>query len=375
MATSAQVSHRAKKLGDKKSSVDPVLLRSVGLRYIDDTIPGIKRYKAGKHFRYVLPDGDTLRDSAEIARIRALAIPPAYTDVWIAPIANGHLQATARDARGRKQYRYHPQWRLWRDATKYHRMLAFGKALPKIRRRVQRDLQRAELCREKVLATIVRLLEVTLIRVGNEEYARTNRSFGLTTLRDQHVNISGGRALFRFRGKSNQIHEISLTDKKLTAIIKRCRDLPGQELFQYIDDNGARHAIHSNDVNDYLREITGEDFTAKDFRTWAGTVLTAAALHEIETFASPSEAKSNVLRAIESVSCLLGNTPAICRRCYVHPDIIEAYLDQTLSPQLKRGASPLLARSLRGLQQHEMAVIALLRARQRGVASVRQELQ
>lgn len=244
-------------------------------------------------------------------------------------------------------------------------MLAFGKALPKIRRRVQQDLQRDGLCREKVLAAIVRLLEVTLIRVGNEEYARNNRSFGLTTLRDQHVSISGSRTLFRFRGKSGQMHEVALTDKKLTAIVKRCRDLPGQELFQYIDDTGERHAIHSGDVNTYLQEITGEDFTAKDFRTWAGTVLTAAALHEIETFTSSAEAKRNIVRAIESVACLLGNTPAICRRCYVHPEVIEAYLDQTLSPQLQRGVSPLLARSLRGLQQHEVAVIALLHSRQR----------
>lgn len=345
---------------------DASLLRSIGLRYIDDSVPGIKRRKVGKQFRYIAPDGKPLTDTDEIARIRALAIPPAYTDVWIAPIANGYLQATARDARGRKQYRYHPQWRLWRDATKYHRVLAFGKALPKIRRRVNRDLQREGLCREKILATIVRLLEVTLIRVGNEEYARTNRSFGLTTLRDQHITIRGDSTLFRFRGKSGQMHEISLTDKKLTAIVKRCRDLPGQELFQYLDADGARHAIHSHDVNEYLREIAGEDFTAKDFRTWAGTVLAAAALDEIETFESQGEAKRNVVRAIESVACLLGNTPAICRRCYVHPKVIEAYLNQTLSRHLKRGASPLLARSLRGLHEHELAVMALLRSRAGG---------
>lgn len=355
----------SKSLLQKKSLSETKLqVRTIGLRYIDDTTPGIKRRKSGKHFSFIQPDGKPLRDADEIARIRALAIPPAYTDVWISPYANGYLQATGRDARGRKQYRYHPQWRLWRDANKYHRVIAFGKALPKIRRRVSRDLQREGLCREKVLATIVRLLEVTLIRVGNEEYARTNRSFGLTTLRDQHVSIRGSNALFRFRGKSGQMHEIALTDKKLTAIVKRCRDLPGQELFQYIDENGERHGIHSNDVNDYLREITGDDFTAKDFRTWAGTVLTASALHEIESFNSESEAKSNVVRAIESVACLLGNTPAICRRCYVHPEVIESYLDQTLSPHLQRGVPPLLARSLRGLQQHEIAVIALLRARQ-----------
>jgi DNA topoisomerase I len=365
MAKPAHIRSTTESTSKQDMPIDKAILRSVGLRYSNDAEPGIRRRKAGKQFRYISPDGTALCNPEEIARIRALAIPPAYTDVWISPRADGHLQATGRDARGRKQYRYHPQWRLWRDANKYHHVLAFGKALPKIRRRVNRDLQHRDLCREKVLATIVRLLEVTLIRVGNQEYARTNHSFGLTTLRDQHVSISGNRALFRFRGKSGQFHEIALTDKKLTAIVKRCRDLPGQELFQYIDDEGIRRPIHSNDVNDYLREITREEFTAKDFRTWAGTVLTAAALHKIETFNSEREAKSNIVGAIESVACLLGNTPAICRRCYVHPEVIEAYLDKTLSPQLQRGASPLLARSLRGLQQHEIAVMALLHSRQR----------
>ncbi|HVL01206.1 MAG TPA: DNA topoisomerase IB [Dongiaceae bacterium] len=316
----------------------------------------------GSGFRYYRPDGKPLRDSATLERIRSLAVPPAYTNVWISPIPNSHLQATGRDAKGRKQYRYHPQWRVWRDANKYHRVLAFGKALPKIRRQVQKDLKRPGLCREKVLATIVRLLEVTLIRVGNDEYARSNQSFGLTTLRDRHASVRGSKVQFRFRGKSGKAHEIELNDKKLSNIVKRCRDLPGQELFQYIDDDGSRHSIRSQDVNDYLRDITQDDFTAKDFRTWAGTVLTATALHEIETFTSQRQAQKNVLRAIESVSCLLGNTPAICRRCYVHPDIIEAYLDRTLSDKLQRSRAA-SDRSSHGLRQDERAVMSLLRSR------------
>lgn len=342
---------------------DPVAAaRSAGLRHVDDSIPGINRRKSGEAFHYIKPDGSRLRDENELARIRALAIPPAYSDVWICPFANGHLQATGRDARGRKQYRYHPQWRAQRDADKYQHLLAFAQALPKIRRRVSRDLQLPALCRDKVLATIVRLLEVTLIRIGNEEYAQSNRSFGLTTLRSRHVSIAGDRLQFRFRGKSGQCHEIALTDKKLARIVKRCRELPGQELFQYVDDDGERHGINSGDVNAYLREITGDELTAKDFRTWAGTVLAATALRGVE-HDSATAAKSNVVRAIETVACLLGNTPAICRRCYVHPDIIEAYLDQSLTTALQSRPDALLSRSHRGLHRHELAVVALLRAR------------
>jgi DNA topoisomerase I len=341
-------------------------MRSVGLRYIDDTGPGISRRLVRGEFRYFYADGKPVKDKEEIARIRKLAIPPAYADVWICPQANGHLQATGRDARGRKQYRYHPHWRLLRDATKYHRMLAFGHALPKIRRRVRLDLLRPALCREKVLATVVSLLEATLIRIGNEEYARSNQSFGLTTLRNRHVKISGKQLLFKFRGKSGQQHEIALSDERLARIVKRCRELPGQELFQYVDDEGARHVVNSADVNLYLKEITGEDFTAKDFRTWSGTVLAATALADIEAFDSETEAKRNVVQAIESVACLLGNTPTICRRCYVHPEIIDAYFDRTLTASLRRGSALLRDRALRGLHKQEVAVIALLRARQRG---------
>jgi DNA topoisomerase I len=340
-------------------------MRSVGLRYVDDSQPGITRRMVRGKFRYFLPNGTPLTDADELARIRKLAIPPAYDDVWICPRADGYLQATGRDARGRKQYRYHAQWRQLREATKYHRMLAFGRALPKIRRRVRQDLLRPGLCREKILATVVRLLETTLIRVGNEEYARTNKSFGLTTLRNRHVTIAGNRLLFRFRGKSGQQHEITLSDERLARIVKRCRELPGEELFQYIDDEGARHAINSTDINAYLREITDEDFTAKDFRTWAGTVLAALALANIEQFNSATEAKRNIVQAIENVAGMLGNTPAICRRCYVHPEIIEAYLDQTLSPAMQTKRGILRDRALRGLHKHELAVMALLTARLR----------
>lgn len=347
-------------------AADPATaMRSVGLRYVDDSQPGITRRMVRGEFQYFLPNGARLLDDDELTRIRKLAIPPAYNEVWICPRADGHLQATGRDARGRKQYRYHSQWRQLRDATKYHHMLAFGRALPKIRRRVRQDLLHPTLCREKVIATVVRLLETTLIRVGNEEYARTNKSFGLTTLRNRHVTISGNRLLFRFRGKSGQQHEIALSDERLARIVKRCRDLPGQELFQYVDDDGVRHPITSADINDYLKEITGEDFTAKDFRTWAGTMLAALALADVEPFINATEAKRNVVNAIENVARQLGNTPAICRRCYVHPTIIEAYHDQTLAPAMQNRRSALRNRAMNGLYKHELAVMALLVARLR----------
>jgi DNA topoisomerase-1 len=304
--------------------------RQAGLRYVDDTTPGYSRELVGGEFRYRDAAGNRVQDEAELQRIRKLAIPPAYTDVWISPYRNSHLQATGRDARGRKQYRYHAAWREQRDATKYNRMLAFGRALPKLRRRVQRDLARKTLCREKILALIVQLLESTLIRVGNDEYVRSNQSYGLTTLRHRHVAIAGSRLVFRFRGKSGQQHEIALTDKKLARIVRHCRELPGQELFQYIDENGERQAVSSGDVNDYIREIAGDEFSAKDFRTWAGTLLTAGTLNAMEPFASATEAKQNTQRAIKEVACLLGNTPAICRKCYVHPAILDAYLSQAL---------------------------------------------
>lgn len=336
-------------------------LRSNGLRYVTDAMPGITRRLKRDTFEFVLPDGSALHDEGEIARIRALAIPPAYTDVWICPLANGHLQATGRDMRGRKQYRYHPQWRALRDDNKYEHMLAFGRALPRIRRRVSNDLKKPLLSRENILATVIRLLERTLIRVGNEEYAHTNKSFGLTTLRDRHVEINGDRVLFKFRGKSGQSHKITLTDKTLARVVKRARDLPGQELFQYVDEEGESHAIDSADVNAYLKEISGEDFTAKDFRTWAGTVLAASLLCQQgatrEGDIASADGKKVVVETIRQVAAQLGNTPAICRRCYVHPRVIEAFLDRSLASMLTATDGAI---ELRGLYKEERALLRFL---------------
>lgn len=337
--------------------------RQAGLRYVTDATPGIRRIRAGRGFRYEWPDGSRLEDAEHLARIRALAIPPAWTDVWIAAAANAHLQATGRDGRGRKQYRYHARWREVRDATKYDRMVAFGEALPRIRARVEADLGKPGLPREKVLATVVRLLEDTLIRVGNEEYARENRSFGLTTMRDQHVNVRGSEIRFHFRGKSGRVHEVGIRDRRLARIVKRCQDIPGYELFQYLDDDGERRTIDSADVNEYLRDVSGENFTAKDFRTWSGTVAAAIALREFESFDSETQAKRNVVAAIESVASQLGNTPAVCRKCYVHPAVIESYLDGQTVAALKRRARARMETSLHELKPAEAAVLALLRRR------------
>jgi DNA topoisomerase-1 len=337
--------------------------RAARLRYASDLSPGIRRRRQGKGFAYSAPDGRKFRDAETLKRISALAIPPAWKDVWISPFPNSHLQATGRDARGRKQYRYHARWRETRDETKYERMLGFAKLLPRIRRRVARDLRRPRLPREKVLATCVRLLETTLIRVGNEEYAKENRSFGLTTMRDRHVRVQGGAVRFRFRGKGGKEHEVDVDDPRLARIVKRMRDLPGEELFRYVDDAGVAHAVESAEVNDYLREISGEEFTAKDFRTWAGTVLAAQALQELQTFDSEAKAKQNVIRAIEAVAMRLGNTRAVCRKCYVHPALIEAYLDGTMVEVLKRRAEREIRESLHGLRPEEAAVLALLRQR------------
>ncbi|MFP5390813.1 MAG: DNA topoisomerase IB, partial [Gammaproteobacteria bacterium] len=302
-------------------------------------------------------------DEATLARIKSLVIPPAWTDVWICKSANGHLQATGRDARGRKQYRYHARWRTLRDEVKYERMISFGKALPMIRQRVDEDLRRPGLPREKVLATIVYLLEATMMRIGNEEYARTNKSFGLTTLRSRHVRIDGSEVQFRFRGKSGVHHEVKVDDRRLSRIISRIRDLPGQELFHYIDDDDAPHNVGSSDVNDYLREITGEDYTAKDFRTWSGTLLAALALQEFEKFDSEAQAKKNIVRAIEHVAEKLGNTPSVCRKCYVHPGVLDAYLDGTVIEALRERTRQELAEELHALQPEEAAVVALLQER------------
>ena len=343
---------------------DPVLsAREAGLRYVSDTGPGIRRERTKAGFKYIGPDGKPIKNTAELERIRALGIPPAYTEVWICPLPNGHLQATGRDARGRKQYRYHPRWREVRDETKYGRMLAFGQALPLIRQQVERDLARSGLPREKVLATVVRLLETTLIRVGNQEYAKINHSFGLTTMRDRHVKVEGSKLRFQFKGKSGKRHSITLNDRRLARIVKRCRDLPGYELFQYLDEAGQRQTIDSNSVNEYLRSITGQDFTAKDFRTWSGTVLAALALQEFEAFDSETQAKKNVVRAIETVATRLGNTPSICRKCYVHPAVIASYLDGSLMDTLKQEVEQELLDGLDRLQPEEAAVLAFLQKR------------
>jgi DNA topoisomerase I len=310
--------------------------KAAGLRYVTDAKPGIKRKRSGTGFRYVGLDGKPLRDEEALARIKSLVIPPAWIDVWICPIANGHLQATGRDARGRKQSRYHPRWRQVRDETKYEHMVTFGKALPLIRERIEQDLSLAGLPRAKVLATIVRLMETTYIRVGNEEYARENKSYGLTTMRNKHVEVQGSAISFKFQGKSGVKHAIDLSDRRLARIVKRCQDLPGYELFQYLDAEGQHHAIDSADVNDYLREMSGEDFTAKDFRTWAGTMLTCAALRGCEVFETEVQAKKNVLTVTKLVAASLGNTPSVCRKCYIHPAILECYMKGELAKIAKR---------------------------------------
>jgi DNA topoisomerase-1 len=344
-----------------------IAARHAGLRHVNDDTPGIVRRRSGGGFRYVAPDGKAVRDKGTLARIQALAIPPAWNDVWICPWDNGHLQATGRDAKGRKQYRYHARWRNVRDEAKYERMLDFGRALPQIRKRVERALALPGLPREKVIATVVYLLEMTMMRIGNEEYARDNRSFGLTTLRDRHVRIDGSEVEFRFRGKSGVQHSVKVDDPRLAKIIRRTRDLPGQELFQYVDDDGTQHGIGSSDVNDYLREITGEDFTAKDFRTWAGTVLAALALQECEKCDSQAQAKKNIVRAIESVAERLGNTPSICRKCYVHPAVIESYLDGTMLDVLRKRTQQEWKEDLRSLRPEEAAVLTLLQHRLQGM--------
>jgi DNA topoisomerase-1 len=336
---------------------------SVGLRYVSAQMPGITRERAGQGFRFRYPTGDLVAEPEVLRRLKSLAIPPAWSDVWVCPDPCGHLQATGRDARRRKQFRYHPRWRELRDETKYARMVAFGKALPGIRKRIQRALSLPGLTREKVLAAVVRLLEVSLIRVGNQEYAKENDSFGLTTMRDRHVEVNGSSLRFNFRGKSGKWHEVDIRDRRLAQIVKRCQDLPGQELFQYIDADGARQKVDSDDVNQYLRQIAGEDFTAKDFRTWAGTVLAAMALREFAAFDSRAQAKKNVVAAVESVAERLGNTVAVCRKCYIHPEVIGAYLDGTLTETLKKRAERQLKEELGSLRPEEAAVLAFLRHR------------
>jgi DNA topoisomerase-1 len=336
--------------------------RSAGLVYTSDDRPGIRRIGKGKRARYVTSGNKPVRDAETLARIRSLVIPPAWTDVWICANPRGHLQATGRDARGRKQYRYHPKWRQVRDETKYGRMIAFGQALPAIRRRTDADLRRPGLPREKVLAAVVKLLEKTFIRVGNDEYARENRSFGLTTMRDGHVRVAGSRVRFIFRGKSGVEHELALDDRRLAKIVKQCRDLPGQELFQYRDEDGHVVDIGSADVNAYLQQITGKNFTSKDFRTWAGTVLAAQLLRDFEDVDSGARAKKNVVAAIEQVAKRLGNTRAVCRKCYVHPAVIDAYMDGSMMKTIAQRARR-TAKAVGKMTAAEAAVLGLLQRR------------
>lgn len=339
-----------------------------GLNYVSDQHPGIRRMGSVRDdFRY-RKGGRVVRDTETLKRIHSLAIPPAWSDVWISPDPNGHIQAVGRDARGRKQYRYHPRWRETRDSTKYHRMVSFGESLPKIRARVARDLSPEQLHRNKVLATIVRLLEETSIRVGNEEYSRLNHSFGLTTLRGRHVRITGSKIRFLFRGKGGIHHEISLEDRRMAKIVRRLRDLPGYELFQYVE-NGETHSIGSVDVNAYIREISGEDFTAKDFRTWNGTILAADALRKMEPCPPLHKRKKNIVKAVETVAGHLGNTVTVCRKCYIHPAVLDAYLAANLHRKLKRNGHTA------GLSQHESEVLRFLRKSVKQPPSLSQELR
>ena len=339
------------------------MAREAGLRYATDTRPGISRRRSGNGFSYRDADGATIRDKPTLARIRALAIPPAWTDVWICPWPNGHVQASGRDARGRKQYRYHADWHHRRGIDKFDRMLAFAEVLPRIRRRCDADLAKRGLSREKVLAAVVRLLELTLIRVGNDEYARLNRSFGLTTLRDRHARIDGTAVRFRFRGKSGQTHEVGLRDRRLAGVVRRCQELPGQELFQFVDDDGQVRDVASDDVNAYIREASGGDFTAKDFRTWAGTVLAYRALRALQPGDGDRGAKRNVVEAIRQTADRLGNTPAVARGSYVHPALLDAYLAGSIRGALVEVAEEQSTPPTGATPGEEAAVRALLRQR------------
>jgi DNA topoisomerase I len=346
-------------LGDAASAAE-----AIGLSYVSDALPGIRRRRRGKGFSYTGPDGQTVRDEETLARIRTLVIPPAWTEVWICKDPNGHIQATGRDAKGRKQYRYHPKWSQERNLSKYARLIAFSEALPAIRARVDKDLRRPGLPRDKVVATVVRLLETTFIRIGNREYAKANRSFGLTTLRDRHVEIKGSRVNFHFVGKSGKEHSIEIRDRRLAGIVKRCRDIPGFELFQYIDDDGHRQAIDSGDVNRYLREASGDDFTAKDFRTWGGTLLALRELRQLPPPASPAKAKRSVSQVVQRVSSLLGNRPATCRKYYVHPTVLDAYMDGSLAEALIEVSDQPVADAPHDLDLEEAALLALLSDKQ-----------
>ncbi|RTL72619.1 MAG: DNA topoisomerase IB [Hyphomicrobiales bacterium] len=351
-------------LSAAEAIVDPKeAAEHAGLVHVNDERPGIRRKKSGKGFRYVNASGDTVRDAATLKRIKSLAIPPAWTEVWICPRANGHIQATGRDARGRKQYRYHTRFREVRDSTKYQHMLAFARSLPAIRKNVQAHLSLRGLPREKVLATVVHLLEATLIRVGSDEYARSNKSYGLTTLKNRHVAVEGAALKFNFKGKSGKIWKLDVKDRRIAKVIRACQDLPGQELFQYVDEGGEIRDVTSSDVNDYLREVSGEDITARDFRTWHGTVLAALALHEFQKFDNQAAAKRNIRDAIQKVAARLGNTPTICRKCYIHPEIFTTYVEGSLLLEVKEQVEEELREELGALRPEEAAVLTLLQSR------------
>jgi DNA topoisomerase-1 len=337
--------------------------RAAQLRYVvSDRRRGITRHRAGDAFVYRHSDGSPVHDLEALERIRKLAIPPAWEEVWICPEANGHIQAVGRDARGRKQYRYHARWRAVRDEAKFERMVGFARKLPLIRARVARDIARPGLPREKVLATVVRLLEQTLIRVGNDEYAKANGSYGLTTLRNRHARVDGGKVVFNFKGKSGIKHRIDLEDVRLAAIVKQCQELPGQELFSYVGEDGEVRSIGSADVNDYLREIAGEDVTAKDFRTWAATTLAATALARFEDAATKRAEKATLRLAIETVADILGNTAAVCRKCYVHPAVVDGYVTRRLKPAMRASSDPSCPAWIGGLRREEAAVMDFLAA-------------
>jgi len=354
----AEVRKRQLRNARKQAALESA--RAAGLRYVTGAIPGIKRRRTGGGFHYTGPDGLQIKDRPTLRRVRALAIPPAWRSVWISPIANGHLQATGRDQRGRKQSRYHARWLEVRNETKYERMIAFGDALPTIRKQVEHDLALSGLPREKVLAAIVRLMETTCIRIGHEEYARDNHSYGLTTMRNRHVEVNGATVTFDFTGKSGVHHTIDVSNRRLALIVQKCLDLPGYELFQYLDEDGNRHSVDAADVNAYLRGITGEGFTAKDFRTWAGTVLAAMLLREFEPYETQTQAKKNVLQAIKSVAERLGNTPTVCRKCYIHPAVLEQYYSGAMLQAIETEVAEQVDRQLVELREEEFALLKLL---------------
>lgn len=358
---SQQLLKTAKKLAAAEPTPDPMhdpvaAARAAGLRYTNDRQPGIRREKRGESVRYVSADGKAVRDAETLARIKSLVIPPAWSEVWITPHTKGHLQCTGRDVRGRKQSRYHPHWREVRDENKYERMAHFASALPRIRERVAHDLAMHGLPRQKVLATVIRLMEETHIRVGNEEYARENKSYGLTTMQHKHVEVNGAKITFDFQGKSRVHHTINLQDRRIAKILKQISDLPGQELFQFVDHDGHRHHIDSSDVNEYLREITGEHFTAKDFRTWAGSVLCCDLLAAFEPAGTLKEAKKNVVEAIARVAAQLGNTPSVCRKCYVHPAVLETYMGSISKAEANEKLDEEIAHEKREIAQERSKV-------------------